>query len=129
MGGQIDAALITVSTASGAVKDGRTRMLAVTSATRTSAFPDVPTVSERGFAGYDMDDWFGLFAATGTPVEAMRRMQMAMAEAVKDPELKKLVAPLGLELVGNSSEEFSAWLNQQRPLLHKLIKDNNITTG
>ena len=67
MGGQIDSAVITTSTARGPFQAGKIRLLAVTSAVRNAAYPDVPTIAERGFPGYDMDDWFGLFAATGIP--------------------------------------------------------------
>jgi tripartite-type tricarboxylate transporter receptor subunit TctC len=127
MGGQIDAGLLTVSTARGTLTDGRARMLAVTSAQRNPAFPDVPTIAERGFAGYDMDDWFGLFAATGTPEAAIRGMQAATAEAVKDTELRGQIAPLGMELVGNSTAEFAGWLDRQRDVLHQVIRDANIS--
>ena len=127
MGGQIDSALITTSTARGTLQ--RTRMLAVTSSTRNSAYPDVPTMAERGLPGYDMDDWFGLFAAAGTPEEPMRRMQAAIAKVTRDPALATAMAPLGMVPVGNSTQEFTAWLGQQRELLQKLVRDANITLG
>jgi tripartite-type tricarboxylate transporter receptor subunit TctC len=126
-GGQINSALITVSTARQTLGEGRAKMLVVTSAKRNPAFPDVPTIAESGFDGYDMDDWFGLFAASGTPQEAIRKMQGATAQAIKDPELARLVAPLGIELVASPTQEFAAWLNNQRAILQKLIRDNNIT--
>jgi tripartite-type tricarboxylate transporter receptor subunit TctC len=129
MGGQIDAALLTVSTARGTLADGRARMLAVTSAQRNPAFPEVPTIAERGFPGYDMDDWFGIFAAAGTPDAAIRGMQAATAVAVKDTELREQIAPLGMELVGNSTAEFAGWLDRQRDVLHQLIRDANISLG
>lgn len=125
MGGQIDSALITTSTARGTLS--RARMLAVTSASRNAAYPEVPTMAERGFPGYDMDDWFGLFAATGTPEEPMRRMQAAIAKVTSDPAFAATVAPLGMVPVGNSTAEFSAWLNTQRELLQKLVRDANIS--
>lgn len=127
MGGQIDSALITTSTARGTLQ--RTRMLAVTSSARNSAYPDVPTMAERGLPGYDMDDWFGLFAAAGTPEEPMRRMQAAIAKVTRDPALAAAMAPLGMVPVGNSTQEFADWLGQQRTLLQKLVRDANITLG
>lgn len=127
MGGQIDAALITTSTARGTLS--RARMLAVTSAGRNSAYPDVPTIAERGFPGYDMDDWFGLFAAAGTPEEPMKRMQAAIAKVTRDPALAAQMAPLGMVPVGNSTQEFTAWLASQRELLQKLVRDANISLG
>lgn len=127
MGGQIDAVLITTSTARGTLATGKTRMLAVTSAKRLSTYPDVPTIAERGFPGYDMDDWFGLFAAAGTPEGPIQRMQSAVAQAAKDPALAAAVAPQGTELVANSTQDFSRWLGQQRDVLQKVIQDANIT--
>jgi len=127
MGGQIDAALITTSTARGTLS--RARMLAVTSAARNAAYPDVPTIAERGFPGYDMDDWFGLFAASGTPEEPMKRMQAVVEKVTRDPALAAVMAPLGMVPVGNSTQEFTAWLARQRELLQKLVRDANITLG
>ena len=127
MGGQIDAALITTSTARGTLASGKTRMLAVTSASRVQAYADIPTMAERGLPGYDMDDWFGVFAPTGTPDAAIRRMQAAVVKATQDPGLVASVGPLGMVAVGNTQQEFTQFLNAQRDLLQKLIKDANIT--
>lgn len=129
MGGQIDSALITTSTARGTLASGKTRMLAVTSATRVQAYPDVPTIAERGFPGYDMDDWFGLFAAAGTPEAATKRLEAAVAQAARDPALAAALAPLGFVLVASSSQQFASWMNSQRELLQKLIRDAQITIG
>lgn len=127
MGGQIDAALITTSTARGTLATGKTRMLAVTSASRVPGYADVPTIAERGFPGYDMDDWFGLFAAAGTPEGPIKRLQAAVVQAARDPALAAAMAPQGFVLVANSSQEFATWLGAQRELLQKLIRDAQIT--
>jgi tripartite-type tricarboxylate transporter receptor subunit TctC len=120
MGGQIDSVLITTSTARSTLATGKARILAVTSAERLKTYPDVPTIAERGFPGYDMDDWFGLFAAAGTPEEPIKRMQAAVAKAAQ---------PQGTVLVANSSKEFATWLGRQREVLQKLIRDAHITIG
>ena len=127
MGGQIDAAIITTSTARGPAQAGKIRMLALTSNTRSASFPDVPTIAERGFPGYDMDDWFGMFAATGTPASIVPRMQAAVVQALRSPRLLASTASLGTVPVGNTPQEFAAWLTHQRELLEKLIRDANIT--
>ena len=129
MGGQIDAALITTATAKGTVASGKTRMLAVTSAARLKAYPDIPTIAESGFPGYDMDDWFGLFAAAGTPEPIVRRMEAAVLQATRDPALAASVEPAGFVVVGSSAKEFAAWIDGQRELLQKLIRDMHITIG
>ncbi|WP_188707036.1 Bug family tripartite tricarboxylate transporter substrate binding protein [Polaromonas eurypsychrophila] len=127
MGGQIDSALITTSTARGAVAAGKARILALTSAQRNPAYQDVPTLAERGFPRYDMDDWFALFAASGTPVSIINRMQQAVAQAARDPALTAILAPLGAVAVANTPQEFGVWLTQQREVLDKVIREANIT--
>ena len=129
MGGQIDSAIITTSTARGPTLSGKIRMLALTSAARSATYPDVPTFAERGFPGYDMDDWFGVFAATGIPPAIVPRMQAAVAQAARNPRLIASTASLGTVPVANTAQEFTAWLTQQRELLEKLIRDANITVS
>ncbi len=126
MGGQIDAVIVTTATARGMLASGKVRMLAVTSASRIPAYPDIPTIAERGLAGYDMDDWFGLFAASGTPMAAQQRLQAAVAQAARDPSLGDALSSFGLVLVANGTDEFRTWLARQRELLLQLIQDHNI---
>ena len=129
MGGQIDSAVITTSTARGPFQAGKIRLLAVTSSARSAAYPDVPTIAERGFPGYDMDDWFGVFAAAGIPAAIVPRVQAAVAQAARDPGLLAGMASLGMVPVASTPQEFNAWLAQQRKLLEKLIRDANITVS
>lgn len=129
MGGQIDSILITASSARGPYRAGKARLLAVTSAERSSVYPDVPTLAESGFPGYDMDDWFGLFAATGTPAAILPKMQEAIVRATKAPALISSMEQAGQVPVGNSTKDFTIWLNQQRELLQKLIRSAKITVS
>ncbi len=129
MGGQIDSILITASSARGPYRAGRARLLAVTSAERSPVYPDVPTLAESGLPGYDMDDWFGLFAATGTPGAVLPRMQEAIVRAAKSPALISSMEQAGQVPVANSTQDFTMWLNQQRELLQKLIRTAKITVS
>lgn len=129
MGGQIDSILITASSARGPHKAGKVRVLAVTSAQRSRAFPDVPTLAESGFPGYDMDDWYGLFAATGVPPDIVGQMQQAVAKASRTPVLMENLDQAGQVPVGNTPAEFSAWLVRQRELLQQLVKRAGITVS
>ena len=129
MGGQIDSILITASSARGPYRAGKARLLAVTSSTRSSVYPDVPTLAESGLPGYDMDDWFGLFAATGTPEAILPRMQEAIVRAARSPVLISSMEQAGQVPVANSTKDFTIWLNQQRELLQKLIRTAKITVG
>jgi tripartite-type tricarboxylate transporter receptor subunit TctC len=127
--GAIDSVIITTSSIRPPLAAGRVRVLAVTSLKRVSIFPDVPTIAESGYAGYDMIDWNGLFAATGTPVELIARMQAVCAEAIKDAKVKERLDAAGAVLTPNTPAEFKAWLEGQRTLLGKLIVDGNIKLG
>ncbi len=129
MGGQIDSILITASSARGPYRAGKARLLAVTSAERSSVYPDVPTLAESGLPGYDMDDWFGLFAATGTPDAVLPRMQEAIVRAARSPVLISSMEQAGQVPVANSTKDFTMWLNQQRELLQKLIRTAKITVS
>ncbi len=127
MGGQIDSALITTSTARGALT--RARMLAVTSGSRSSAYPEIPTIAERGFAGYDMDDWFGLFAAAGTPEGPIARMQAAVAKVTREPALASHHGAARHGAGGQQLAGVRRLADQQREILQKLVRDANITLG
>jgi tripartite-type tricarboxylate transporter receptor subunit TctC len=129
MGGQIDSILITVSSARGPVTAGKARILAVTSAQRSTAYPEVPTLAESGFPGYDMDDWFGLFAPVDTPAFVLPRMQQAVVRAAARPVLIASMEQAGQVPVANSTKDFTAWLNTQRELLQSLIRNAKITVG
>ena len=125
----IDSVIITTNSIRPPLAAGRVRILAVTSLKRVPIFPDVPTVAESGYPGYDMIDWNGLFAATGTPLEAIARMQAVCAEAIKDAKVKERLDAAGAVLTPNTPAEFKAWLEGQRTLLAKLITESNIKLG
>lgn len=127
--GVVDSVIITTSSIRPPVQAGRARILAVTSARRSAAYPEVPALAERGFPGFDMNDWNGLFAQAGTPPAAIRRMAAAVAEACRDAAVKARMDPLGAELVGNSPEDFAAWVEAQRPILAQVIREAGITLG
>jgi tripartite-type tricarboxylate transporter receptor subunit TctC len=125
----IDSVIITTSSIRPPLAAKRARVLAVTSLKRATIFPDVPTLDESGYPGFDLNDWNGMFAAEGVPQPIIRRMQQAIAEAAKDPKVKERLGPSGAEVVANTPAEFAAWLKEQRTLLGKLIKEANIKLG
>lgn len=124
--GAIDSVIITTNSIRPPVAAGRARVLAVTSLKRSSAFPNAPTLNESGYPGFDLNDWNGMFAATGTPPAIIDRMQAVIAEAVKDAKVRERLDPTGADLVANSPAEFKTWLVGQRDLLGKLIKEADI---
>lgn len=124
--GAVDSVIITTNSIRPPVAAGRARVLAVTSLKRSVAFPDVPTLAESGYPGFDLNDWNGLFAATGTPPALVDRMQAVVAEAIKDPKVKERLDPTGADLVANTPAQFRTWIAGQRDLLGKLIAEAGI---
>jgi len=127
--GAIDSVIITTSSIRPPLVSKKVRILAVTSQKRAVTFPDVPTIAESGYPGFDLNDWNGLFAAQGVPAPIIQRMQQVSAEAITDAKVKERLDPSGAELVANTPAEFGAWLKAQRALLGQLIKDANIKLG
>jgi len=127
--GSVDSVIITTSSIRPPRAAGRARVLAVTSLKRAPIFPEVPTIAESGYPGYDMIDWNGLFAANGTPLELIARMQVACAEAIKDSKVRERLDSAGAVLVADTPAVFKAWLEGQRTLLGKLIVEANIKLG
>jgi tripartite-type tricarboxylate transporter receptor subunit TctC len=97
MGGQVPMLFSSLGPAVGAVKSGKIRALAVTSLTRSSAFPDVPTMDELGFKGFDSTAWYGLLGPAGLPQEAVSRLTQALAKAGADKELLARINATGCD--------------------------------
>ena len=99
IGGQIDVMFTTVASAASLVESGQLRAIAVTSAERSPAFPQVPTVAEAGVPGYAAESWYGLFARAGTPPELIDRLNRSAASAVQSEAFRKLSVNEGLVTV------------------------------
>lgn len=123
MGGQVDAVIVTTSTISPAVEGGQARLIAVTGAERAGIYPDVPTLAESGFPGFDLDDWAGMFYKTGVPDEIVQAASLAIGEACRDPLIAEPQAQVGTQLIGNSPEEFAAFLEHQRSTIEELVAE------
>jgi len=121
LGGEVQASFATISTALPFVKSGRLRALAVTSARRSTAVPDVPTVAESGVPGYDYSSWIGLLAPAGTPQPVIARLGAEAARIVHTPEMKALLATEGSEPVGNSAAAFGAIIRSETARWRKIV--------
>jgi tripartite-type tricarboxylate transporter receptor subunit TctC len=129
MAGVIDAVLITTSSVRPPVASGKARVLAVTSLERVPSIPEVPTLAESGFPGFDLNDWNGLFAAAGTPRPIVERMAAVMANSAKAAAVRARMDPAGAIMIGNTPDQFTAWLAAQRSQAVELIRTANITLG
>ncbi len=96
-GGQIDLAFLDSAAVIPSVQAGRLHALAVTTKERSPVLPDVPTVAESGLAGYDVPIWSALVAPAGTPPEVVSKLNAALADILKDPEIQKRYHQLGMD--------------------------------
>jgi tripartite-type tricarboxylate transporter receptor subunit TctC len=127
IGGQIQVMFTTVASCASLVAAGQLRALAVTSAERLLAFPDLPTVSEAGVPGYDAEAWYGLFAPARTPPHIIDRLNrsaaVAAAVAVKAESFKTLAASEGLVLVASPPSELDRYFGIEEERWRKVIHD------
>jgi tripartite-type tricarboxylate transporter receptor subunit TctC len=108
------------------VRDGKLRAIAVTSLKRSSSAPEVPTVAESGYPGFEVTIWYGLLAPAGTPPAIIRKLHLEIVKALAQPDLRAKLADQGLDPIGNSSDEFSAIIKSEIPLWAKVIKEAGI---
>ncbi|MCW5742829.1 MAG: tripartite tricarboxylate transporter substrate binding protein [Alphaproteobacteria bacterium] len=108
------------------IRDGRLRGLAVTSAKRSGAAPDLPTVAEQGFPGFEAASWFAIMAPAGTPQPILEKVRQAALRALSDKELLKKLAALGLDPLGSTGEETRAAVARDIPKWAQVIKDAGI---
>ena len=106
------------------VKGGRVRAIAVTSAQRSPALPEVPTVNELGFSGFDDLTWTAFFAPAGTPADLVNRINSEVTRALAAPDVRERLQQLGLEWRSNTSGEFAAFLREEVQTWAKAVKDS-----
>ncbi len=109
------------------VKAGKARMLAVAGAKRSSFFPEVPTLSELGIKGAELDIWFGMWAPNGTPPDVSARMATEIGKALKLATIKTRYEALGAEPVGLDNAEFRSLLVSEAKQLSAVIRDSKIS--
>ena len=105
------------------IKAGKLRALAVTLQTRAAAAPEVPTMVESGFPGFEVNIWNGMVAPAGTPKDIIARMQAEIARALALPEVKSRFAAVGFETVGSTPEQFGAVIDRDLAKWRKVVKD------
>ena len=127
MGGQIPIAFDNLPSSMTYIKAGKVRALAVTTAKRWPGAPEIPTMAEAGVPGYEVDAWFGLLAAAGTPRAVIVELHRNVIAVLKTPEVEKLFFEQGALPVGNTSEEFGDFIRAELAKWSKVAKSNNIT--
>ena len=107
-------------------KAGRLRALAVSTATRAAAAPDIPTLQELGVAGYDANAWFGFLVPAGTPTEIIEKLYSETAQSLKDPQVRERLLALGSEPVGSSPAAFGQFFRAEVEKWGKVVRAANV---
>lgn len=108
------------------IREGKARAIGLSVATRSKAFPALPTISEQGFAGFQMGDWLGLLAPAGTPAPVITRLADAAKDAVEQPALAPRLEALGLTPAAEGPEAFARFLATERAEMRELISAEGI---
>lgn len=124
--GQIQIVFGIFSGAQPFIKTGRLKALAVTSAQRSKALPDIPTISESGLPGFDMSGWFGLMAPRGTPANAIKLVSDQTARIVRTRDMSELLIGFGLDPVGNTPKEFGDFIARELEKYGKLVRTSGL---
>ena len=127
LGGQVTMSFDTVTPVLQHIKSGKLRALAVTTAKRSSALPDVPTLDEAGLKGFNIGTWFGVLAPVATPKDIVARLNTEMVKVIKSSEFKKRMDEIGAEPIGNSAEQMAQQVKGDTEKFAKLVKDAKVT--
>ena len=126
LGGRVTMMFIPTSTVLPLAREGKLRALAVTSLRRAPTFPELPTIAESGYPGFDATLWYGLLAPARTPATIVGKLHLETVKALALPDLRAKLADLGLEGIGNSPDEFAAVIRSEIPKWAKVIKELGI---
>jgi tripartite-type tricarboxylate transporter receptor subunit TctC len=110
-------------------REGKLRALAITSLKRSALAPELPTMAESGYPGFEAVPWFGLIAPAGTPKDVLDKLHGETVKSLAMPEVRKKFDELGLEPVGNTPAEFAAIIKKEIPDWAKVIRDAGIKLG
>ena len=127
MGGQIDLYMSSVPTLLGHVRNGKLKVIAITSAKRSAQLPDVPTLAESGYKGFEAVTWFGVLAPANTPAHIVAQLNKAINQALKQPDVADKLQSEGGEILGGTPEQFSTLMRAEVPRWAKIVKDSGAT--
>jgi tripartite-type tricarboxylate transporter receptor subunit TctC len=120
--GEVAVFFPSASSATPHIKANRVRPLGVTTATRTEALPDVPSIAEAGLPGYEATQWFGVLAPAGTPQAIVERLHKEIVTALKSPDVAKQLSTQGAQIVASSPEQFAAYIRTETKKWAEVVK-------
>jgi len=124
LAGQVDLMFDGMGSSAPQIRGGKLRPLAVTTTTRSPAFPDVPTVQEAGVPGYEVTTWYGLWAPAGTPPDIVNKLQAEVTKALLKQDMKEIWAAQGASSGGNTPEQFTVFIRNEVVKWAKVVKDS-----
>ena len=126
LGGQINYMFDSITSARPHIESGKLRALGVTTAKRSSTLPNVPTLAEAGVPGYEVSPWFAVFMPASTPKAIVGKLNKALLDAMKDPDVVKRFESIGAEPVGSTPDELAKHLARESDRWTKLITERGI---
>ncbi|MEJ8850253.1 tripartite tricarboxylate transporter substrate binding protein [Variovorax rhizosphaerae] len=127
LAGNVDLMVSSLPSAMAQIKSGKLRALAVTSAKRSSSLPDIPTVAELGYKGFDVSTWYGLFVPAGTPKDIVAIVNAEVNKLLDTPEMKAAIIAQGAEPQGMTTEQFSTLLKTDYLAWRDIVKASGAT--
>lgn len=126
LGGQIQMSFDTITPVLPHIKAGKLRALAVTTAKRSSALPDVPTLQEAGLKGFDIGTWFAVLAPAATPKEVVNRLNADMVKIIQSPDFRKRMEEIGAEPTGGTQAQVAQQIRDETAKFARLVKAANV---
>ena len=127
LGGQVQMSFDTITPVLPFIKEGKLRPLAVTTAKRSAALPNVPTLQEAGVANLAIGTWFGLLAPASAPKPVVARLNTELVKIINSPEFRKQMADIGAEPVGNKPEEMARQIREETAKFAELVKAGKVS--
>jgi tripartite-type tricarboxylate transporter receptor subunit TctC len=126
LGGQVDYMFDSITSAAPHIRSGKLRAIGVTTLKRSSALPNVPTIAETGLPGYELSPWFAVYMPAGTPQPIVDRMNAALLEAMKLPDVQVRFAAIGAEPIGSTPQQLATHLTAEMAKWGKIIQERGI---
>ena len=126
LGGQVNYMFDSITSAKPHIDSGKLRPIGITTSKRSKALPNVPTIAESGLPGYEVTPWFAVFVPAATPKPIVNKLNAALLDALKSPEIKAKFDGIGAEPLGTTPDELANYLNKEIERWGKVISTNNI---
>lgn len=127
MGGQVEMMFLSAMLAQPHVKAGKLKAIAQTGAQRVAAYADVPTVSESGFKGFDVNSWVGMLAPAGTPGPVIDKLQVNIKKILQEPEFSARLKSQGMAAIASTPGQFGSTLKLEQEKWTRLVRERNLT--